>query len=131
MSDPTLRTEISAMLKANDNESVSLFESFSKSDELQLRVVAPRKFVLTPLGTKVISFCDLTMAVYTLLKTTKPVHVTVTFAGTNPPSPAVQQILVKDVLMLSAEISAMTIFNPFAGVSPTDDAEVDLTLIGS
>lgn len=122
--------DVSALLRSRDGDSVKLFESFSKQDTLQERVVAPNKFTIAPMGTQVVNMCGLADAVYILLKTTKPMHVTVVFCGTTPPSPATQLILVKDVLLLSSDVSAISIFNPNSGVTPTDDAEVNLTFIG-
>ena len=125
-----ITADVSAMLKASDGMSVNIFESFSKQEDLA-GADAPNTYTIAPLGTRAVNMCDLSYAVYTLLKTTKPVHVTVTFAGTTQPSPATQTILVRDIMLLSAEISAISIFNPNSGVSPDNDAVVDLTLIGA
>jgi hypothetical protein len=127
----TLRIDLSALLRASDNESVSLFESFSKQDELQTKVAAPRRFTVPPLATQPVNLCDVAESMYTMLKTTKPIHVTVVFGGVNPPSPATQVIAVDSLLIMSSAITSMTIFNPNSGVSPDDDAEVDVIFVGS
>lgn len=127
-----LLTRISAAVQAGEGDVSRFFHTFGREDRT-LHLVVPASFVVAPLTSHVVGFCELTSAKAVLLQTDKPVWVTVTFvptAPTPPPVPATQTLLVDQVLLLTTEISDLVVANPNSGTSPDNDANVSLILVG-
>jgi len=128
-----LQTRISASLQSSEGDVSRFFQTFAREDNT-LSFVVPSAFVVTPLTSHAVGFCSLTSAKAVFLQTDKPVHVTVTFAPTAPtppPTPATQTFLVDQILLLTSEVTAITVANPNSGTSPDQDANVSLIIVGT
>lgn len=128
-----LKTLISASVQASEGDVLRFFQTFAREDD-KLTLTRPSQFVVTPLTTHAVPFCEITNAQVIFIQTDKPIHVTVTFAPTAPtppPTPATQTFLVDQVLLLTTEISDLTIANPNSGTSPDQDANVSLIIVGT
>ncbi len=130
---------ISGGLEAKSDDILRFFQTFSLTLSGQTlpkvnKITAPSRLTVQPLAVQVVDLCDITNAKVIFIKSTKPIHVTMTFAPTAPtppPTPATATIFVKDFLFMTTEISDLTITNPNSGIVDVDVAEVDILLVGT
>jgi len=136
MSMTQIMTSISAVLMARKGDLVQVAETYSTCHPLLTKLICAKEYALEPVGgsnVQVIDFIDIAKAKVIMLKTTKPIFVTLTFDPTAPipplPTPTVEAY-VKELLYITSEVTAITLTNPNAGTPGTDDAMVTLSLIG-
>jgi hypothetical protein len=138
-----MHTHVASVVTAKEGDVLRFYQAFTDFNCTEQQAV-PISMTLAPLTAKAVNFAGMAVVSRIFLKTDRPVHVQMTFAPTAPTPPlppgidptptqpaATQTVLVDKLLSLVSQISSMTVTNANSGATPTEDAHVEILIVGT